>query len=137
TLARDGFSGKRVAIEVRDGEPYQFRLLSDRLLGYAWPKWVNAGGETEYRVHSAAPYQLSLWRYGWEKELVHELGWIDNHGPRTTTQCTPDGDYVGTGVRWNSVGFGSAWHHQHTTAPARSGLYGFHAANESGEQTTF
>ena len=30
--------------------PYQFRLLSDGLLGYAWPKWVRSGEESEFRA---------------------------------------------------------------------------------------
>src|SRR5262249_32250276 len=52
TLARDGFGAKRVAMTVTPGKPYLFRLLSDRLMGYAWPKWVTAGQEGEFRVHS-------------------------------------------------------------------------------------
>ena len=47
--------------------PYQFRLLSDGLLGYAWPKWVRAGETSEFRVHSVEPYKLGLWRYGWHE----------------------------------------------------------------------
>lgn len=137
TLAKDGFGSKRVRITAAEGAPFQFRLLSDRLLGYVWPKWTRAGGESEYRVHSATPYRLSIWRYGAEKELVHDFGWIDNHGPRTTIQITPDGDYVGGGVGWNRIGFGSVWHHQKVAAPERSGLYCFHAKNEGGEFFTF
>ena len=34
TLSKEGFGGKRVQVVVRDGEPYQFRLLSDGLLGW-------------------------------------------------------------------------------------------------------
>ena len=82
TLAKEGFGGKRVQIVVRDGEPYQFRLLSDGLLGYAWPKWVRAGEASEFRVHSPEAYKLTLWRYGCEKEFVRTIGWFDEHGPR-------------------------------------------------------
>src|SRR2546423_603897 len=32
TLAKDGFGPKSVGVRVAGGEPYQFRLLSDRLL---------------------------------------------------------------------------------------------------------
>src|SRR5438132_6786800 len=45
SLAKDGFGSKRVEMMVTPGQPYQFRLLSDRLLGYAWPKWITAGQE--------------------------------------------------------------------------------------------
>ena len=47
-----------------DGEPLQFRLLSDGLLGYMWPKWIRAGERSEIRIHSTEQCQLTLWRYG-------------------------------------------------------------------------
>ena len=50
--------------------------------GYAWPKWVRSGEQSEFRVHSVEPYKLELWRYGWEPEFVRGLGWHDEHGPR-------------------------------------------------------
>lgn len=137
TLARDGFGSKRVQMTVDPARPYQFRLLSDRLLGYVWPKWITAGKEGEFRVHSTDAYKLSLWRYGWSKELVQDLGWFDDHGPGSTRQITPDGDYTQTGVRWNSVGFGAKWHHQRLAAPRRSGLYYFHVRNARGEFFSF
>lgn len=136
-LSKAGFGGKQVELTLPCPDPFQFRLLSDRLLGYVWPKWITAGKEAEFRIHSTDPYKLSLWRYGWTKELVQDLGWFDDHGPRTTTQLTPDGDYTRTGVRWNSLGFGSAWHQQRVTAPAESGLYYFHVRNERGEFFSF
>ena len=132
TLAKPGFGAKRVEIDVTAGQPYQFRLLSDCLLGYAWPKCVPAGQQAEFRVHSPEAYFLELWRYGWKKELVRELGWFDEHGPRATVQITPDGDYTQTGVQWNKHGYSSPHHQQKTTAPDRSGLYYFHAKTKSG-----
>src|SRR5579871_54003 len=51
TLSRPGYGGKRVRMTPQPWEPYQFRLLSDRLLGYAWPKCVRAGEASEFRVH--------------------------------------------------------------------------------------
>jgi N,N-dimethylformamidase beta subunit-like protein len=137
TLAREGFGGKRVQIVVREEEPYQFRLLSDCLLGYAWPKWVRAGEASEFRVHSPEPYKLTLWRYGREKELVRTIGWFDEHGPRATVQITPDGDYTQTGAQWNKFGYASPHHKQFVTAPERSGLYYFHAKTESGRSFAF
>ncbi len=138
TLAKDGFGAKRVSIDVAVGrEPHQFRLLPDRLLGYAWPKWVRSGERSEFRVHSAEPYRLGLWRYGLTKEPVRNLGWFDEHGPRATAQITPDGDYTRTGVEWNRRGYASPHHLQYVEAPGRSGLYYFHARTASGAEFGF
>ena len=40
TLQRPGFGGKRVRLNLPAPQPHQFRMLSDGLLGYAWPKCV-------------------------------------------------------------------------------------------------
>lgn len=136
-LHKPGFGGKRVRLTPRTGLPYHFRLLSDGLLGYAWPKCVRAGEKAEFRVHSVEPYKLELWRYGWRKEFVRSLGWHDEHGPRAVMQITPDGDYTQTGVRWNEVGYSSPHHRQFVEAPPRSGLYYFHAHTHSGRRFAF
>ncbi len=137
TLVKDGFSSKRVTMTVDPERPYQFRLLSDGLFGYVWPKWVRSGERSEFRVHAVGPYHLSLWRYGWTKELVTGLGWFDEHGPRAVMQITPDGDYTQTGVGWNKVGYGSPHLTQFVTGPARSGLYYLHAKTESASFFSF
>src|SRR3954454_4216927 len=122
TLQKTGYGAKFVTVDVdADRPPYQFRLLSDGLLGYAWPKWVRSGERSEFRVHSVEPYHLALWRYGLKKELVRGLGWFDEHGPRATMQVTPDGDYSQTGVRWNERGYANTHLHQYVQAPERSG----------------
>ena len=91
TLAAVGHGGKRLALRVAAtaAPPVQVRLLSDRLLGYAWPKWIPAGEVGEFRVHSSCAYHLSLWHYGWNQTLVEDLGWFDDHGPRPTRQLPP------------------------------------------------
>src|SRR5262249_21869718 len=127
-LARPGFGSKRVRHGVRANKPIQFRLLSDRLLGHAWPKWCRAGEMVEFRVHAVEPYKLGLFRYGYHKEFVRNIGWYDNHGPRACMQTLPDAHFVETGVGWNN-GFGV--HRQVISAPARTGLYYFHARGES------
>jgi len=136
-LQKPGFGGKTFALTVKPGMIHRFRLLSDGLLGYFWPKWVRSGDSSDFRVHSTEPYHFSLWRYGWEKELVKPVGWFDDHGPRATAQITPDGDYTQGGIRWNSVGYGSAWHPQRLIAPEKSGLYFGHAKTESGAFFSF
>jgi hypothetical protein len=138
TLWRPGFGSKSVRMTVAPGKPYQFRLLSDSLLGYAWPKCVKVGEKSEFRVHAVEQYKLELWRYGWEKEFIRGLGWHDEHGPRATMQITPDGDYTQTGVAWNKIGYNNnPVHRQFVEAPARSGLYYFHASTMSGRQFAF
>lgn len=132
TLNKPGYGAKRVSLDVKPGEPWQFRLLSDCLLGYPWPKWVRSGEFAEFRVHSPVAYELELWRYGWRKELVRQLGWYDEHGPRATVQITPDGDYSQTGVEWNKFGYANPHHKQKTAAPEKSGLYYFHARTATG-----
>lgn len=136
-LARNGFGAKRVAMTVVAGQPYHFRLLSETLLGYAWPKWVRAGERSEFRVHAPAAYKLVLWHYGYEKKLIQNLGWFDEHGPRATTQITPDGDYTQTGVAWNKHGYANPVHLQYAMAPERSGLYWFHARTATGLAFSF
>ncbi len=137
TLVKPGFGSKSVYLEVAAGSPYQFRLLSDNLYGYAWPKWSRAGERTEFRVHSVESYRLSLWRYGERKEFVRLLGWHDEHCPRAVMQITPDGDYTQTGVQWNKIGYGNPDLTQFATAPERSGLYYFHAETDSGAFFSF
>ena len=137
SLNRDGFGPKRVRITVQDGEPHQFRLLSAGLLGYAWPKAVRGGEKAEFRVHAHEAYKISLWRYGYEKEMVRKIGWFDEHGPGATVQITPDGDYTRTGAQWNRFGYSSPHHKHFVTAPDRSGLYYFHAKGESGQFFSF
>lgn len=137
TLAKAGYGSKRTTVAVGAEQPYHFRLLKDGLLGYAWPKCVRSGEASEFRVHSPEQYKLSLWRYGWKKELVQPIGWFDEHGPRATVQITPDGDYSQTGVQWNKFGYTSPHHKQCITAPQRSGLYYFHAKGESGAFFSF
>lgn len=136
-LNHSGYGAKISRLTVGSGSPAHLRLLADGLLGYAWPKCVQAGEQAEFRVHAVEPYKVELWRYGWEKEFIRGLGWHDEHGPLATMQITPDGDYCRTGVAWNKIGFISPHHRQFAQAPARSGLYYFHASTQSGRQFGF
>ncbi len=137
TLQKVGFGAKRSRIKIPADRPHHFRLLSDGLSGYVWPKWARAGELGEFRVHSVEQYQLELWRYGREPELARSLGWHDEHGPRATMQVTPDGDYTQTGVEWNHVGYSSPVHKQYVAAPERSGLYYFRARTPLGLRFAF
>jgi hypothetical protein len=132
-LVKSGYGSKHSRITVDPAKPWHFRLLTDGLLGYVWPRWVRTGGRSEFCVHATEPYRLSLWRYGWKREFVKLLGWFDEHGPRAVMQITPDGDFTQTGVGWNRVGYGNNPHHTNfVVGPERSGLYYLHA---KGEQT--
>ncbi len=130
TLSKPGYGSKRTTAQITAGRPWQFRLLSDALYGYVWPKWVKSGTASQFRVHSPEPYHLSLWRYGIEKEHVRNLGWFDEHGPRPNLQILPDDDFTQTGVDWNRHGYAPGA--QQVVAPERSGLYYFHARTEAG-----
>jgi N,N-dimethylformamidase len=136
-LGKDGFGSKIVQMRVRDDKPFHFRLLSDCLLGYMWPKCVKAGEQAEFRVHAVEEYELELWRYGADKEFVRRIGTFDEHGPRATMQITPDGDYTQTGAEWNKHGFHGLALGQMLTAPERSGLYYLHARSKSGAFFSF
>ncbi|CAN5879135.1 hypothetical protein BH24CHL4_BH24CHL4_10090 [soil metagenome] len=137
TLVKSGFGSKSVNLTLPQPEPYQFRLLADGLLGYVWPKWVRTGERSEFRLHAVEPYQLSLWRYGLEKEFIKLLGWFDEHGPRAVMQITPDGDYTQTGIAWNQIGYSNPHLTQFVTGPERSGLYYLHAKTVSGNFFSF
>lgn len=136
TLATRGYGSKRVAVDVGN-TVHQFRMLSDDLLGYVWPKWARSGEEGEPRIHSAEMCRLSLSRYGREVEAEQIVGWLDEHGPRAMAQVTPDGDYTQTGVNWNRIGYGRRVFRPKVRAPERSGLYYFHAETESGKWFAF
>ena len=86
TLAKDGYGSKWVDCQLGMGNPLQFRLLSDGLLGYMWPKWIRAGEKSEIRIHSTEQCQLTLWRYGQKKEYTRMVSWFDEHGPRAVAQ---------------------------------------------------
>src|SRR4051812_32117035 len=88
TLSHPGFGAKSARVELGAERPFQFRLLSHSLLGFMWPKWVRSGEESEIRTHSHEQFQLSLWRYGLQKEFVRTLSWFDEHGPEATRQIT-------------------------------------------------
>lgn len=136
TLARDGYGAKHVDA-VLGGEPCQFRLMSDQLYGYVWPKWARSGESAEFRVHSPAAYRLSMHRYGASVQDCGVVGWFDEHAPRATVQTTPDGDFSRTGVDWNRRGYVDPAMRQRVTAPERGGLYYFHAENEAGQFFSF
>lgn len=134
TLSRAGFGSKTSAVTLGGDAPPQLRLLRDGLLGYMWPKWNRAGGTSQFRIHAVDQYQLTLWRYGWKKEYVRMIGWVDEHGPQANRQVLPDGDFTQTGVRWNNDGYPSP---PTIVAPERSGLYYLRARTPTGSLFTF
>lgn len=135
TLARTGFGSKHVDVALPG--THRFRLLSDQLYGYAWPKWVRAGDTGELRVHSTESYRAELFRYDVGKEFSRLLGWFDEHGPRAMAQLLPDDDVTQVGTRWNRIGFTSPAHTPRLVAPNHSGLYYVHVTTESGRFVAF
>jgi N,N-dimethylformamidase len=136
TLARDGYGSKALECDIGSA-PLTFRLLSNRLVGYVWPKWARGGETGELRLHSADEFQLSLWRYGADKEFIRTISWFDEHGPKANLQILPDSDFSQTGVAWNQHGYPSVPLTHLVDAPARSGLYYFWARTRKGEQFAF
>ena len=134
TLSKNGYGAKTSRALLGGEAPHQFRLLSDGLLGYMWPKWVRGGETSEYRVHALEQYQLTLWRYGQKREFVRMIGWVDEHGPQANRQILPDGDFTPAGVRWNCDGFPAP---PVITAPERTGLYYLWAKTPSGKEFSF
>ena len=136
-LSKSGYGAKRVDVILTEGKPIQFRLISDTLAGYMWPKYVRTGDVAEYRVHSPEQFRLDLYRYGWTKEFIRSYGWCDEHGPRAMAQVVPDGDFTQTGMRWNRVGYGLEFQRHRIVAPERTGLYYLHAKTLSGQFFSF
>jgi len=136
-LGKDGYGSKLTKMTVSESEPHHFRLLSDCLLGYMWPKCALSGEKSEFRVHSVSEYGLDLWRYGAEKEFIRRIGTFNEHAPRVTMQVTPDGDFTQTGVEFNKQGYNSKILGQVIEAPERSGLYYLHATNADGLSFNF
>ena len=139
TLAKPGYTRKFVEVDVAPGmAPHLFRLLSDRLLGYAWPKWAQPGERVELRLHAQEPFHVSLWRYGWDKRKVADLGDFDSFGPGGDRQVVPDGDFTITGCRWNENGYPfGADQRNIIEAPDRTGLYYVHLNARSGNFFSF
>src|SRR5262245_18809458 len=137
TLAKEGYGPKWVECPLGSGDPVQFRLLSDGLLGYMWPKWVRVGEKSEIRIHSTEQCQLTLWRYGLRKEYKRMVSWLDEHGPRAVAQILPEGDFTQTGVVWNQRGYPAPHPQQFLEAPDQSGLYYLWARTPSGRTFSF
>jgi N,N-dimethylformamidase len=133
-LAKPGYGAKTAQVKIGTCNPVQFRLLSDNLVGYMWPKWVRCGESAEYRVHATEQYQLSLWRYGLRREFIGVLTWVDEHGAQANRQILPDEDFTQTGTRWNTEGYAAA---PIITAPECSGLYYLWARTPSGKAFSF
>lgn len=123
-----GFAPKRVRAQVDGVNPLNIRLISDRLYGFVWPKWVQAGESAEVLVSSKTPYSAELWSYNSTKEKIANLG-FDSHPIGSTLQNTGNGDYVSEGVDWkDGIRF---------QTPGESGLYVVRVKNQSGEEITF
>jgi len=139
-LAHRDFGSKISEIEITSSmAPHQFRLLSKALVGYVWPKWVRAGSVSELRFSSHEPVEISLYRYGWDKSFIKEIGRFEAFAPLGDTQTLPDGDISLLGVNWNHsrFDFPPDLDARSVIAPEESGLYYFHMKSKSGESFSF
>ncbi|CAN5640697.1 hypothetical protein BH10ACT3_BH10ACT3_21100 [soil metagenome] len=139
TLHAAGHGPKQVQVELVEGAPIRFRLLSERLYGYVWPKWTTSGGTGELCVHAPIAHHVSLWRYGWKRELVSHIGDFDDHPPGSLAQMLPDGDVAALGARWNRTGYATPAVDPriHQVAPAEHGLHLVHVETADGRSTSF
>ena len=62
-LVKPGLGSKTVRMNAHPSEPFHFRMLSDCILGYVWPREVKAGQRSEFRVHSPESYRLIIIRF--------------------------------------------------------------------------
>jgi N,N-dimethylformamidase len=139
-LAHRDFGSKISEIEITPSmTPHQFRLLSKALVGYVWPKWVRSGSASELRFSSHEPVEISLYRYGWEKIFIKDIGRFEAFAPLGDTQTLPDGDISLLGVDWNHsrFDFPPDLEARSVIAPEESGLYYFHMKSKSGESFSF
>jgi len=139
-LAHPNFGSKISTVNIsKNMAPHQFRLLSKSLVGYIWPKWCRSGevGEIRFSAHEAV--EISLWRYGWEKEFIRDIGRFQAFAPSGDSQTLPDGDIAKIGVNWNHDRFDYSPDLEalSVTAPEKSGLYYFHLKSSSGESFSF
>jgi hypothetical protein len=133
-----GHGSKRTRVTVAPGRPAHIRLLSDRPYGYCWPKWTTAGGSTQLRVHDPVAHEITLWRHGWQRELVAHVGHFDAHPPDALRQVVPDGDIAARGAGWcANWSFPPVDPRFTATAPDRSGLYWFHLKDRQGRHTSW
>lgn len=133
-ISSPGYTRKLTEVEIWPWmQPRRFRLMSDRLLGYAWPKWVRAGEQTELRIHAVEPFRASIWRYGWTKVPISDLGLFESFGPGGDRQILPDEDFASTGCHWNWIGrpFGTDARNI-IDAPEPPGLHYVHLESQSG-----
>jgi hypothetical protein len=139
TVAASGFGSKRLRATLADDAPLRVRLLSERPYGFMWPKWSPSGTGSEVRVHAPGGYDLSLWRYGWTRERVADLGRFDEHPPTALAQSLPDGDVAALGCDWSEPGAGGVPldPRLHLVAPDEPGLYYLHVATHRGGHTSF
>jgi N,N-dimethylformamidase len=136
-LSHPGHTRKTVRVTFSE-TPHQFRLMSDRLVGYMWPKWIEAGGRGQIRLHATRPADLSLWRYGWKRTLAARPVRYEPLAPWGGEQILPDGDFTIGGAKWNEHGYAFPPNsRQHMTAPAETGLYYVQARDDAGRTTSF
>ncbi len=140
TLAHQNFGSKLSDIDINNSmEPKQFRLMSKSLVGYMWPKWIRSGEVGEIRFSSHEIVDISLWRYGWEKEKIRDIGRFEPFAPQGDSQTIPDGDISQLGVDWNHARFDFPpdIEARQIVAPEVSGLYYIHMKTLSGETFSF
>ena len=136
-LNKENYGSKKIRFKYVNDSISLFRIISHNLYGYMWPKWGKSGEYAEYHLHCHEECQISLWRYGLEKEFVRLINWHGEHHPKANLQILPDSDFTQTGVRWNTKGYRSSQHSQAIRCPETSGLYYIHMKSTKGDFFSF
>ncbi len=76
--------------------PNMVRLLEDKLIGYQNTLWFVPGETVDTFVHAPVSYTAKLFRHGFLKKLVADIGLFP-----AQTQLVPDGYFVDTGLDWH------------------------------------
>ncbi len=134
TLAKDGYGAKTVVVELGE-QPLQLRLLSNKLIGYAWPKWVRARrkGRVPHQRHRAIPAHALAIR---TEERIRQNDRLDGRARSASEPSDPSGHRLHTDRSRDGTkqGYSSP---PLVTAPERSGLYYFWARTPSNESFSF
>ncbi len=139
-LSHPEFGSKESSVTIApNSELHQFRLLSKKMVGYIWPKWSRVGEFAQLRFHSTTPVHFSLWRYGWKKTKVRDLGHFQPFAPLGDCQTLPDGDVAGIDLGWNHNRFNYPpdLDARRVSAPETSGLYFIHMNGDNGDFFSF
>ncbi len=91
----NGFTTKKFRY---DHVPNLVRLLENRLIGFLKKLWFVPGELVEAYIHSPEPFITMLFRHGYQKKCIKDLGKFDMQ-----IQQVPDSFFVESGLNWKKT----------------------------------